>query len=62
MEEYAENTAEDTRWCNIGSKANPAKTCVIWSSLNKSIGKADLPNINLNGQTMQRKDRIRYIE
>lgn len=38
---------------DIGSKVNPAKTCVRWCSFNNSIGKADLANITLNQQTFQ---------
>lgn len=62
IDDIQQTLNEISQWCNeTDSRVNPEKACVMWCSLNNKIARTDLPTLTLNGQNIERRDRLKYL-
>ena len=49
-------------WCTShNGKIHPDKACVLWCSLNNHAVKANMPQISIQGQNLQREHSLKYL-
>ena len=49
-------------WCTShNGKIHPDKACVLWCSLNNHAVKANMPQISIQGQSLQREHSLKYL-
>ena len=49
-------------WCEDNNgKIHPGKASVLWCSLNNRAVRAEMPEVSINGQPIQREESLRYL-